>query len=150
MNKTITPRRTMIALALLPAVGMAQVDTSDWACESCPFDEGYRASIDVGAIAVDDDQARFGNYTGYDENATYASIDGYGRYNGDGYRVDYVIEDLGLDSRAFDMSIGSKGLFEFRLGYRDLPYRRFDTTSTIFVPTSGDFLSLPSVWVTAG
>ena len=150
MNKTITPRRTMIALALLPAVGMAQVDTSDWACESCPFDEGYRASIDVGAIAVDDDQARFGNYTGYDENATYASIDGYGRYNGDGYRVDYVIESLGLDARAFDMSIGSKGLFEFRLGYRDLPYRRFDTTSTIFVPTSGDFLSLPSGWVTAG
>lgn len=150
MNTTITPRRTLIALALLPAVGMAQVDTSDWACESCPFDEGYRASIDLGATAVDDDQARYGNYTGYDENATYASVDGYGRYNGDGYRLDYVVEDLGLDSRAFDLSVGSEGTFEFRLGYRELPYRRFDTTSTVFVPASGDFLSLPPAWVAGG
>ncbi len=150
MKRTITPRRTLIALALVPGIGLAQVDTSDWACESCPFDEGYRANIEVGAIAVDDDQARFGNYTGFDENATYASVDGYGRYNGDGYRVDYVIEDLGLDARAFDLSVGSEGLFEFRFGYRDLPYRRFDTTSTIFVPTSGDILSLPAGWVTAG
>ena len=150
MNKTITPRRSLIALAFLPAVGMAQVDTSDWACESCPFDEGYRASVDVGAIAVDDDQARFGSYTGFDEKGTYANVNGYGRYNGDGYRVDYVIEDLGLDSRAFDMSIGSEGLFEFRLGYRDLPYRRFDTTRSIFDVSTGDVLNLPSGWVTAG
>jgi len=150
MKTTITPLRTLIAMLLAPALSAAQVDTSDWACESCPFDEGYRASIDVGATAIDDDQARFGNYTGYDENATYANVDGYGRYNGDGYRVDYVIEDLGLDSRAFDMSVGSEGMFEVRLGYRELPYRRFDTTSTIFVATSGDFLSLPSSWSTAG
>ena len=93
MNKTITPRRTLIAMLLAPALGAAQVDTSDWACESCPFDEGYRASIEVGAIAVDDDQARFGNYTGYDENATYANVDGHGRYNGDGYRVDSRVID---------------------------------------------------------
>lgn len=150
MNKTISTRRTLIALAMLPAAGMAQVDTSDWACESCPFDEGYRASVDVGAMAIDDDQARFGNYTGYDENATYARVDGYGRYNGDGYRLDYVIEDLGLDSRAFDLSVGSAGKFEFRLGYRELPYRRFDTTRTVFVPTSGDVLSLPPGWVAGG
>ena len=149
-NKTIKPRRTLIALALVPALGAADVDTSDWACESCPFDEGYRASFDAGAMTIDDDDARFGNYTGFDEKGTYADVDGQGRYNGDGYRLDYVIEDLGLDSRAFDMSVASVGTFEFQLGYRDLPYRRFDTTRTIFVPTSSDFLSLPPGWVTAG
>lgn len=150
MNTTITPRRSLIALALLPAVGMAQVDTSDWACESCPFDEGYRASIDVGATDVGDDAARFGNYTGYDEEGTYGNLDGHGRYNGDGYRVDYVLEDLGLDSRAFDMSVGSEGLFEFTLGYRELPYRRFDTTRSIFDVSTGNVLGLPPGWVTAG
>ena len=132
MKQTITPRRALIALSLAPAIGMAQVDTSDWACESCPFDEGYRASVSAGATNVSEDAARFGNYSGYDEKGTYANVDGAGRYNGDGYRVDYIIEDLGLDSRAFDLSVGSEGLFEFTLGYRDLPYRRFDTTSTIF------------------
>ncbi|MDJ0794038.1 MAG: MtrB/PioB family decaheme-associated outer membrane protein [Woeseiaceae bacterium] len=150
MHKTITPRRTLIALALVPALGAAEVDTSDWACESCPFDDGYRANVDVGAIAIDDDQARFGNYTGFDEKGTYANVNGHGRYNGDGYRVDYVIEDLGLDSRAFDMSIGSEGLFEFRVGYRDLPYRRFDTTRSVFDASTGNVLSLPSGWVAAG
>ncbi len=150
MNKTITPRLTLIAFALLPAIGMAQVDTSDWACESCPFDEGYRAKIDVGATNVGDDAARFGNYTGYDEEGTYANVDGHGRYNGDGYRVDYVIEDLGLDARAFDLSVGSEGIFEFRLGYRDLPYRRFDTTGSIFDTSTGNVLNLPTGWVAAG
>ncbi len=150
MNRSITPRRTLIAMLLVPAVGTAQVDTSDWACESCPFDEGYRATIDVGVISVDDDEARFGNYTGFDENSEYASIDGHGRYNGDGYRVDYVLEDLGLDSRAFDMSVSSEGLFEFSVGYQELPYRRFGRTRTIFSGVTGDTLAVPAGWIPAG
>ena len=41
-------RAVTIAL-LAPVSSWAQVDTSDWACESCPFDEGYRAKISAGA-----------------------------------------------------------------------------------------------------
>ena len=44
-------RRTLIAplLVLAPAAALAQVDTSGWECEYCPFDDGYRAKISAGA-----------------------------------------------------------------------------------------------------
>jgi MtrB/PioB family decaheme-associated outer membrane protein len=140
----------LLTAALAPAAAQAEVDTSQWACESCPFDQGYRATVDAGVSNVSDDAARFGNYTGYDEQGTYANLDAQGRYNEDGYRLDYTLEDAGLDSRAFDLTVGSEGLFEVRFGYRELPFRRFDTSSTIFVQSSGDTLTLPSGWVPAG
>jgi hypothetical protein len=143
--------RTLVAALVLlaPAISLAQVDTSEWACESCPFDQGYRAEIDAGATNVSDDAARFGNYTGYDEKGTYADLNGQGRYANEGYRVDWYVEDLGLDSRVVEIETGKQGVFGFNVGYRDLPYRRFDTTSTVFNPTSGDTLTLPGNWVPA-
>lgn len=137
-------------LLLAAGASHAEVDTSDWACEYCPFDQGYRAEVEVGATNVSDDAARFGNYTGYDEEGTYGNLDGKGRYNGDGYRLDYYMEDIGLDSRVFDLAVGSDGLFEVRLGYREMPFRRFDTSSTVFTQAAGDTLTLPSGWVPAG
>ena len=144
--------RTLAAPALLLAGGtaLAQVDTSDWACDACPFDEGYRADIEAGATNVSDDAARFGNYTGYDEKGTYPDLDGEGRYNGDGYRLDYTMDDMGHDARAFDLSVGSDGLFEVNVGYREIPFRRFDTTRTIFTQPTSDSHALPSGWVAAG
>lgn len=144
--------RTPLALLVLlaPAVSLAQVDTSAWACESCPFDQGYRADMEVGATNVGDDEVRFGHYTGYDEKGTYADVDGQGRYTNDGYRLDWYVEDLGLDSRVVELNTGKQGVFDFRIGYRDLPYRRFDTSSTVFNPTSDDTLTLPGSWVPAG
>ena len=52
LRQTKTTLRTLVTtLSLLgPGIALAQVDTSDWLCESCPFDKGYRATIDVGAI----------------------------------------------------------------------------------------------------
>jgi len=144
--------RTLVAplVLLAPAVSLAQVDTSEWACESCPFDQGYRAEIDAGATNVSDDAARFGNYTGYDEKGTYADVSGQGRYANDGYRLDWSVEDLGLDSRVVELSTGKQGVFDFGFGYQDLPFRRFDTTSTVFNPSSDSTLTLPSGWVAAG
>ncbi len=150
LNNITKSRRALVALLLAPALSWAEVDTSEWACESCPFDAGYRASIDAGATSVSDDAARFGHYTGYDEKGTYGNLDSHGRYSGDGYRLDYYLEDLGLDSRAFGLSVGSEGLFEVRFGYREIPFRRFDTSSTIFRAASSDTLALPSGWVPSG
>ena len=150
-EQTMKSGRTLVAplILLAPAISLAQVDTSDWACESCPFDQGYRAEVDVGATQVSDDAARFGNYTGYDEEGTHADVEGQGRYVNDGYRLDWYIEDLGVDSRVVELNTGKQGVFDFRIGYRELPFRRFDTTSTAFNPTSGDTLTLPSSWATA-
>ncbi len=134
----------------LPVVGQAaDVDTSDWLCESCPFEEGYRAEVDAGGTYVSDDAARFGNGNGYDEDGGYVAVDGYGRYAKDGYRLDWYAEDLGLDSRVLEIDGGRQGVFGFRLDYRELPYRRFDTTETVFSQSGGDTLTLPGSWTPA-
>ena len=101
-NRKRSIRRVLVApLALaIPALTLAEVDTSEWACEACPFDQGYRAEVSAGATNVSDDAARFGNYTGYDEEGTYGNLDGEGHYAGDGYRLDYSMEDLALDFSA--------------------------------------------------
>jgi len=151
LKRTMKTGRTLVAplILLAPAIGLAQVDTSDWACESCPFEQGYRAEIDAGATNVSDEAARFGNYTGYDEDGAYADVDGHGRYVNDGYRLDWTVEDLGLDSRAVELSMGKQGVFEFRAGYSELPFRRFDTSSTIFSRAADGTLTLPAGWVPA-
>lgn len=128
----------------------AQVDTSDWLCESCPFEEGYRADYEAGATYVSDDAARFGNATGYDEKGAYLNLDGEGRYANDGYRMQWYLEDLALDSRIVELSGGHQGTYGFDLGYRELPYRLFDTTQTVFSSAASDRLSLPPDWVAAG
>jgi MtrB/PioB family decaheme-associated outer membrane protein len=126
------------------------VDTSEWACEHCPFDDGHHADLDLGATSVDEDSAYFGDATGYDEEGVYANVDGNGSYASDGYRLRWSAEDLGLDSRVVAFEGGRPGSFDFSLGYRELPRRQFNTTSTIFEQSSGDALSLPSGWVRAG
>ena len=75
---------------LAPAVAAAEVDTSEWACEYCPFDDGYRAKIRAGATSVSDDAARFGNFSGLDEEGAYGNVDGQGRYTSDGYRLSLI------------------------------------------------------------
>ncbi|MDH3305583.1 MAG: MtrB/PioB family decaheme-associated outer membrane protein [Gammaproteobacteria bacterium] len=152
-KQTTLISRTLIAplVFLAPAIGFAQVDTSDWKCESCPFEKGYRAEVDAGATHVGKDGAiRFGNATGYDDKGGYVNVDGHGRYAADGYRIDWTIEDLGLDSRVFELDGGRQGTFGFHVGYRELPYRRFDTTRTVFNPSYSDTITLPDTWQPAG
>ncbi len=153
LKQTTRISRTLITplIVLLPGLSIAQVDTSDWLCESCPFDDGYRAEVDAGATYVGEDGAiRFGNATGYDDKGGYANVDGQGRYVSDSYQLDYTIEDLGVDSRVFELDGGRQGTFGFHVGYRELPYRRFDTARTVFNPSSSDTITLPGGWVPAG
>lgn len=146
-------RLILIALSGLlagPATALAQANTSEWLCESCPFEDGYRADYEAGATYVSDDAARFGNATGYDEEGTYVNLDGEGHYASDKMQLDWYAEDLGLDSRVAELSLGNQGSYGLYLGYRELPYRLFDTTQTVFNASTPDTLTLPSDWVSAG
>jgi MtrB/PioB family decaheme-associated outer membrane protein len=140
---------TVATLLLTPAAAMAQVDTSDWNCEYCPFDDGYRAEYEAGGSYVSEDAARFGNGTGLDEKGAYVDLNGEGRYLKDGTEVTWYAEDLGFDSRVFEFGVGKPGKFGIDLGYRELPYRLFGDTVTPFAGSS-DTLSLPADWVPAG
>jgi MtrB/PioB family decaheme-associated outer membrane protein len=136
------------ALALGPAVHAQAVDTSDWACEYCPFEDGHRGDYEVGASQVSDDSAYFGNFTGYDEEGTVANVDAEGSYGSDGYRMRWMAEDLALDSRVVELEGSRLGVFDYYLGYSELPFRQFITTSTVFA-ASGSTLALPPGWVSA-
>jgi len=154
MRISITKVTNLLRILCLAAVmssphAAAQVDTSDWQCQYCPFPSGYDAEVDVGASYVSDDAARFGNASGYDEKGAYVNLGGAGQYVSDGYQLNWFAEDLGLDSRVFEIDGGRQGQFGFYLGYNELPYRLFDSTSTVFTSAPGDMLLLPSGWVPA-
>ncbi|NIV18751.1 MAG: MtrB/PioB family outer membrane beta-barrel protein, partial [Woeseiaceae bacterium] len=149
MRRNHTILTAAVSAALISPAAVAQVDTSDWKCEYCPFDKGYRAEYDVGASSVSDEAWRYGNGTGYDDKGAYAEVGGEGRYFNEGTEVTWNAEDLGLDSRVFTMSAGKPGRFEVDLGYRGLPYRLFNTTSTVYDFT-GETATRPSTWTPAG
>lgn len=151
MNRNNNILRAAIAATLItPAAALAQVDTSEWKCEYCPFEEGYRAEVDAGVAYVSDDDARFGNGTGQDAKEAFVVLGGAGRYLKDGTEVSWYAEDLGEDSRVLHISAGRPGSFELGLDYRELPYRLFDSTSTVFASSNAGVLTLPASWVTAG
>ena len=128
---------------------VAQVDTSEWECQYCPFPEGYSAEVAAGAEYVSDDALRFGNFTGYDESGGYALLEGRGDYAGEDYQLSWHADDLGLESRVIGIEGGRQGRFGLYLEYSELPYRQFDTTSTVFTGASADTLVLPAGWVRA-
>ncbi|MGI9283828.1 MAG: MtrB/PioB family outer membrane beta-barrel protein, partial [Pseudomonadales bacterium] len=123
----------------------AQPDTSNWKCEYCPFEKGVRADYKVGGGTVSDDDARFGNANGYDEQGGFVIAAGDGSYTSDGLQVSWYLEDLGLDSRFARLEAGRPGSYEVSIAYRGLPYRLFDTTDTVYAST-GNSLQLPGGW----
>ena len=137
------------SLALAPAAFAQTVDTSDWACEYCPFQEGHEGDYEVGATSVSDDSAYFGNATGYDEEGVYANLDGQGSHAGENHRARWYFEDLALDSRVAELEGGWPGKFDYNVGWREIPYRKFITTSTVFNQAGGATLGLPQGWVNA-
>jgi MtrB/PioB family decaheme-associated outer membrane protein len=126
-------------------------DTSSWACSKCPFPKGYTSEARIGAGYLDDSSAKFGDYTGLDEDGAYVVADAEGGVALEsGYRLDYSLQDLGLDSRAATIEGGKQGAYEFGLSYDRVPHRISDTGETIYRGVESDDLTLPDGWVTAG
>ncbi|MDH5345114.1 MAG: MtrB/PioB family outer membrane beta-barrel protein, partial [Gammaproteobacteria bacterium] len=138
-----------MAALLVSPYGFAQVDTSEWQCQYCPFPEGYTADVTAGAEYTSDDALRFGNFSGYDEAGVNGVLDGEGHYAGDDHQLNWYAEDLGLDSRILGIEFGRQGSYGLYLDYRELPYRQFGTTSTVFAAPSANALTLPGNWVRA-
>jgi hypothetical protein len=142
-------RQIILLLLAMPAAALAEVDVSEWLCESCPFADGYHSDFEAGATYVSDEDVRYGNATGYDSDGVYANVDGEGVYTSDGYRQTWRIEDLGLDSRIVSIDGARQGSYGYWFEYSEIPSRVFGTTETIFSDSSG-VLQLPSSWVAAG
>ena len=74
MNKAKT-RQFLQHLLILGALAVAisargdEIDR-DWKCENCPSAEGWELDIKGGPAYVDDDDFRFGDYTGLDSKGS--------------------------------------------------------------------------------
>ncbi|HSN71674.1 MAG TPA: MtrB/PioB family decaheme-associated outer membrane protein [Steroidobacteraceae bacterium] len=126
-------------------------DTSDWTCSKCPFDRAYRSTVEAGGAYVDEDSAKFGDYTGLDEKGGYVVASATGSDTTEsGYGYEYELNDLGLDSREARVAAGKQGSYEFELFYDAIPHTIWDTTSTVYDGVETSVLTLPSGWVDAG
>jgi MtrB/PioB family decaheme-associated outer membrane protein len=142
---------TVLMAATAQAENATDVDTSSWACESCPFQTEYEARATVGANYVDEDSAKYGEYNGLDQKGAYADVSARGgsrSESGTYYR--YELKDLGLDTREAKLVAGKEGLAEGTLYYDELPHRVWDTTETPYARSGQDALVLPADWARAG
>lgn len=143
---TYSPLFLLAALGVLSAAdpAAAQVDTSQWKCESCPFPKGAKGKIDVGAAYVSDDSTTFGNYTGLDSQGAYLDLGGTVSYRGEGgYFADLTAADLGLDIRSIAAESGRAGLYSLALGYAEIPRYFAEGARTPFLGSGGSTLTLP-------
>jgi len=139
------------AAAGTAAAETAAPDTSSWTCSKCPFDKGYRSTAELGGAYVDDDSAKFGDYTGLDQKGGYVIANAEGKASEpSGYTLSYELLDLGLDSREARIEGGKQGSYEFELFYDAIPHTIWDTTSTPYHGNGNSNLTLPAGWVDAG
>ena len=133
------------------ALAQEMPDFEQWACKFCPFPEkGVTGEAGASALNVSDDSARFGDYTGLDEEGVYPNADADMLYRaGDGYAVSLYARDLGLDSRDIELSVGRQGSWVLDLSWDELPRRLDDTVQTVYSGLGSDRLSLPANWVRA-
>ena len=153
-------RSLLLKLAVLSVLGTAAAtaaaetaapDTSEWACSKCPFDRGYRSEVELGGGYLDESSAKFGDYTGLDEDGGYVVANAEGRAAEEsGYVFTYELTDLGLDSREVRLSAGKQGRYEFDLFYDAIPHRIWDTTQTPYRGAGRGVQTLPAGWVDAG
>ena len=59
----------MLSAAALDDAGA--VDTSQWKCESCPFEQGVSGSLDLGPAFVSTRSNRYGYYSGLYRKGAY-------------------------------------------------------------------------------
>jgi MtrB/PioB family decaheme-associated outer membrane protein len=150
-------RSLLLTLAVAAALGSsatavaAPPDTAEWTCSKCPFDRGYRSEAELGGAYVDDDSAKFGDYTGLDEKGGYVVASAEGRSAAEsGYVLEYELSDLGLESREARLTGGLQGRYDFELFYDRIPHSIWDTTETPFRGNGSTRLTLPAGWVDGG
>jgi MtrB/PioB family decaheme-associated outer membrane protein len=142
---------SLIQLAALGALSnaacsaLAAVDTSQWKCESCPFEkEGRSGTLEAGVGAVSDDSAKFGDFNGLQKKGAYLALGGNVRYRGDnGVYGNVTASDLGLDTRSIGFDGGREGLYTLKLGYAEIPRHQADGAMTPFLGNGGSSLTLP-------
>lgn len=155
-HATTGVRLLALALISLQPVSAARaeppaVDTSNWKCEYCAFEEGFSGEVEVGAGHVSGDSFKFGEYNGLEEEGGFFVGNATARYRAeDATYLDLLFYDLGLDSRSLRVEGGKQGKYKLFLEYDEIPHNISDSTATPYRGTGSETLSLPAGWVDAG
>jgi MtrB/PioB family decaheme-associated outer membrane protein len=142
----------LASLAPSSAQQAVTVDTSDWKCTQCPFNDSGKVDshVEGGAEHVSGTDAKFGDATGLDKDGLYAVLSGYANQgHEDGTYWSVTALDLGLDARSLTADGGKAGVAEFAVTYDELPHTIFDTTSTPYAGAGSAQLALPAGFVRA-
>jgi MtrB/PioB family decaheme-associated outer membrane protein len=145
--KIFSSLHLLAALGVLGAAASAwaQVDTSQWKCESCPYPKGTTGTADVGLGDVTDSSQKFGDYTGLNKKGGFLVLGGnVSRRGDDGYYADLTGEDLGLDNRRLSGRAGREGLYSLRVGYQEIPRHLTEGARTPFLGSGSSTLTLPA------
>jgi len=133
-----------------PSADAPTVDTSEWKCTQCPFQQGYSAVAEPGVLVASGANATFGRYSGIDHGNAYTDTAASGSYrNEEGSYANYELERLGLASRDGYVEGGREGRYDLRVSYDGQPNILYDTAVTPY-KASGSTLALPPGWVPAG
>lgn len=134
------------AMSISTATALAAVDTSQWTCQTCPYEKtGVSGAVEVGVGGYAGDRARYGDATGLNGKTSFLSAGGSLRYRGeDGLYASASAADLGLDARSLRAEVGQEGLYRLRLGYAEIPHGTSDATTTPFVGAGTALQTLPA------
>ena len=127
----------------------AKADTERWRCRLCPFNLtiAKQARWSVGAIHVDDANARFGRDNGLVEAGAVADFDAAYRGSDDnGRRIEAGARRLGLDSRVMSVAVRDNRS-SLRLDRRQIPRNVATAVATPFAGRTT--LGLPGDWTAA-
>lgn len=129
----------------------ADADAEDNAppeCKFCPQDTGSSGWVEGGIGYQNEDDYHFGRYTGFDEKGALLNGSGAFRYRGeDGTFVDGEAQNLGVESRRFELQGGTQGKYEIGIEYDQIPNFRERSSFSPFIGLGSGTYGLPSNWV---
>jgi len=137
---TMLRKGWLAALAMLP-VAVRGADGTEVTDLTQPTNK-----VEVGALYVNQDSAKFGEYNGLDKKGTYAigNFELYGGNPDTAFRWKLYGFDLGLDTRTILGEVGEQGKWRVTAGYDEIPHRVSDQYMTIWNGSGSTSLTLPS------
>ncbi|QYJ87385.1 MtrB/PioB family decaheme-associated outer membrane protein [Shewanella mesophila] len=127
-----------------------KVKFDKWACKRCAIDTGVSGTVGVGVGYNDSNDIHSANAFAA-ENEFAGKVDADVRYtNKSGYRATVEAQDLGMENGRLDVNTGKVGQYKINLNYRQIATYDTDSAMTPYLGVSGDHLTLPNNWQTAG
>jgi len=140
----IAVHSALAAFVILPAAHAAEAESDEVRALTQPAN-----TVEVGAVYVNRDSAKFGEYNGLDKRGTTANgsfqVFGGDRYDSDSaFRWSIKGRDLGLSNRRLEGEVGDQGKFRVNYTYDESQRHYSDSYQTIYDGAGTTAQTLPS------